>query len=261
MLIIAENLNLRNKTYVEALKKLDTKTIETMASALAKNGADFISIQCSVDGVGDEKLLPLVSDIIQKKTNLPLCIDSRNIEAIEKTVALCQKPPIINYLSADETDYEQKILFLVKQSGAYLIIRALKGSVPTTFEGKLLMIENLIEKANSEDIPNERLFADPSIVHIVREPGQSNIVNSHHVIAALNEMVEPPINTISWISNISTGLPKSLRSKMNKSLLLYLAGAGLDAAFVDVTDPEIMKAVHLIRVFRGESIFSIADIS
>ncbi len=260
MLIIAENLNVRNKSYFEALRKHDAKSIETIAETLSEKGADLINIQCSTDGIGDEELMPKVADLVQKKTNLPLCLDSRNIAALEKTVDLCQKPPMINYLSADEADPNQ-ILKLVRNSGAHLILRALKGGVPTTFEGKLFILENLVEKANAEDIPNERLYADPSVVHIARDPGQSNIVNTHYIITALNEMVEPPINTIAWISNISTGLPKAVKSKMNSAFLLYLAGAGLDAAFVDVTDPEIMKTIYLIKAFRDEVVFSITDIS
>ncbi|MEK6691791.1 MAG: hypothetical protein AABY78_10985 [Nitrospirota bacterium] len=53
-------------------------------------------------------------------------------------------------------------------------------------------------------------------------------MNSHEFIRALQEMVEPPINTIAWISNISTGAPKSLKSRLNSYFLSYLSGAGLD---------------------------------
>ena len=260
MFIIAENLNTRNKPYMEAVKAHNTKTIESMAVVLAEKGADIINIQCSNDGVGDEKLLPELAGIVQKATNLSVCLDTRNFAAIEKTASLCQKPPMINFLSADEPN-PQKILSLVRDTGAYLIIRAMKGSVPTTFEAKLLTLENLIEQANAEDIPNERLFADPSIVHIGAGAGQNHLVNTHYCITALNEMVDPPINTIAWISNISTGLQKGLKSKMNSAFLFYLAGAGLDAAFIDVTDIEIMKTVYLIKAFRDEIVFSPADIS
>lgn len=260
MLIIAENLNVRNKAYIEAVKSRDKKTIALLSKTLAEKGADILNVQCSVDGSGDEDTLPLVSEIVQKATGLPLCLDSRNTEALKKTLTLCKEPPLINYLSADEKNADE-ILSLVNRFKANLIIRALKGTVPITLEAKLLILEDLIEKANAADIPNDRLFADPSVVHMGSGMGQEHLLNTHECIIALNEMVNPPINTIAWISNISTGLPKKLKPHVNAGLLCYLAGAGLDAAMVNVADDEIIKTVYLIRSFRDEIVFSPADIS
>jgi len=260
MLIIAENLNTRNRTYMEAVKSQNKGAIESLAKSIAEKGADVINVQCSLDGTNDEKNLPMVAEIVAAATGLPLCLDSRNIDALKKTLPLCKKPPIINYLSSDEKNSEE-VLSLVNSFNASLIIRALKGTVPTTLEAKLLILEDLIEKANAADIPNERLFADPSVVHIGRGMGQEHILNTHECIRALNEMVDPPINTVVWISNVSTGLPKKIRSHVNAGLLCYLAGAGLDAAVVDVEDLEVMKTVYLIRAFRDEIVFSPADIS
>jgi 5-methyltetrahydrofolate--homocysteine methyltransferase len=260
MLVIAENLNVRNKTYMEAVKNRDTKIIELLSKSLAEKGADFINVQCSLDGIRDEETVPLVAEIVQEATGLPLCLDSRNTEALKKTLTLCKEPALINYLSADEKNADE-ILSIVNRFKANLIIRALKGTVPTTLEAKLLILEDLIEKANAADIPNDRLFADPSVVHMGRGMGQEHLLNTHECINALVEMVDPPINTIAWISNISTGMPRMIKSRVNSAFLCYLAGAGLDTAMVDVADEEIMKTVYLIRSFRDEIVFSPADIS
>ncbi len=259
MLVIAENLNTRNAAYMGAVKKRDRKAIETMAKELAIKRADIINVQCSLDGIGDEDVLPLVTEAVQAG-GLPLCLDSRNATALKKAVPFCKEPPFINYLSADEKNPDE-IFALVKESKSTLIIRALKGTVPATLEAKLMIIEDLIEKANAADIPNERLFADPSLVHIARAMGQEHLLNAHESIIVLNEMVDPPINTVVWISNVTTGLPKKTRSRVASAYLSYLAGAGLNAALVDVQDEEIMKTVYLIKSFRDEIVFSPADIA
>jgi cobalamin-dependent methionine synthase I len=259
MLVIAENLNTRNKAYMEALRKKDKDSIKSFAKELHEKGADIINIQCSLDGVNDEENLPLIAELVQDVTDLTLCLDSRNVEALRKTLTLCKRPPLINYLSADEKNADE-ILSLVSRFKAYLIIRALKGTVPTSLEAKLLILENLLEKANAADIPNERLFADPSVVHIGGGVGQEHLVSTHDCIVALNEMVDPPINTIAWISNISTGVPKGIKSSLNSAFLSYLAGGGLNAAMVNVNDKEVMKMVYLIKAFRDEVVFSPADL-
>ncbi|HEY6011361.1 MAG TPA: dihydropteroate synthase, partial [Nitrospirota bacterium] len=238
MLVIADNLNIRNAAYRDALKKKDKKTIESLARELAALGADMINIQVSSDGVGDEDLLPLAAESVQQGAGLPLCLDSRNVKALKKAVPLCTEPPIINYLSGDEKNADE-IFALVRETKSNLVIRALKGTVPTTLEAKLMIIEDLIEKANAADIPNERLFADPSVVHISKGMGQEHLMNAHESIVVLNEMVDPPINTAVWISNVTTGLPKKLKSIVASSYLCYLAGAGLSAALVDVKDADV----------------------
>jgi cobalamin-dependent methionine synthase I len=260
MLVIADNLSVRNAAYMEAVKKKDKKAIEAMAKELASLGAEMINVQVSFDGVGDEDILPLATEAVQQGASLPLCLDSRNVKALRKAVSLCKEPPIINYLSADEKNPDE-FFSLVRETKSNLIIRALKGTVPMTLEAKLMIIEDLIEKANAADIPNERLFADPSVVHIGKGMGQEHLLNAHESIVVLNEMVDPPLNTAVWISNVTTGLPKKLKSTVASAYLCYLAGAGLHAAMVNVKDAEIMKAVYLIKTFRDEIIFSPADLA
>ncbi len=259
MLVIADNLSIRNAAFQEAVKKKNKKAIADMAKELAAHGADLINVQVSQDGVGDEDILPAATEAVQTAVDLPLCLDSRNVKALRKAIPLCQEPPLINYLSADEKNPDE-FFSLVRETKANLVIRAVKGTVPTTLEAKLMIIEDLIEKANAADIPNERLFADPSVVHIGKGMGQDHLLNAHEAIVVLNEMVDPPINTAVWISNVTTGLPRKLKSTVAATYLSYLAGAGLHAAMINVKDAEIMKAVYLIKTFRDEITFAPADI-
>ncbi|MCK9419625.1 MAG: dihydropteroate synthase [Nitrospirae bacterium] len=259
MLVIADNLSVRNKTYMDAVKKKDKKAIEAMAKELAAKGADMINVQVSLDGVGDEIFLPMAVEAVQQGSDLPLCLDSRNVKALKIAVPLCTEPPIINYLSADEKDPDE-LLSLVRESRSNIVIRALKGTVPATLEAKLMVLEDLIEQANEADIPNERIFADPSVVHIARGNGQEHLLNTHESIVVLNEMVDPPLNTAVWISNVTTGLPKNVKSIVASAYLAYLAGAGLSAAMVNVNDAELMKVVYLIKAFRDEITFAAGDL-
>jgi cobalamin-dependent methionine synthase I len=259
MLVIADNLSTRNADYMAAVKRKDVKTIEAMAKDLAARGAELINVQISSDGSGDEDLLPFVTGVIQKSAGIPLCLDSRNVKALSSAIPLCEEPPIINYYSADEKKPDD-LLALVSKTKSSLIIRALKGTVPSTLEAKLLIIEDLLEKANAADIPNERLFADPSVVHISKGMGQEHLLNAHESIIVLNEMVDPPLNTVIWLSNVTAGLPKNLKSIVASSYLSYLAGAGLNAVLADVMDKEVMKAIYLIKTFRDEITFAAGDL-
>jgi cobalamin-dependent methionine synthase I len=260
MIVIAENLNTRNRPYMEALRKKDRKALSGMAVELARAGADMINLQCSLDGSGDEEALPWAVEAVQA-AGKGISLDSRNLAALRKAVALSKRPPLVNFLSQTEPEDREGLLGLVAGSGASLVILASRGTPPTTFEAKLQIIEELMEAANAADIPNERLFADPAIVHMGRGAGQRHLVNSQECIRAIKEIVEPPINTVAWISNVSTAMPRSLRSGVDSAFLSYLAGAGLDAAMVDVLDGSIRRTIYLLKSFRDEIVFTPADIS
>jgi len=261
MIAIADNLNTRNKAYVDAVAGRDRKVIAEMIKKIADAGADMINIQCSLDGSGDEVTLPWVVGILSEATDCGVSLDSRNTLAIEKTMPLCNKPTLINFISKTEPRDREKLIALASDSGASLVIRASSGTIPSSLETKLQIIEDLIEAANAADIPNDRVYADPSIVHVGRGMGQKHLVNSRECIMLLKELVEPPLNTIAWVSNVSTGLPKALRKPLEASFLTYMAGSGLDAAMVDLLDENIKKAIYLIKAFRDEIVFSQADLT
>lgn len=260
MIVVAENLNVRNKTYINALKKRDKKTLKELMKKLKEAGADIINLQCSLDGADDENTLPWVTGVLCNNADCGISLDSRNVQALKQALRICKRPNLINYLSENEPDDQEELLSLVSSSGASLVIRASKGTIPTSLEAKLQIIEDLLEMANEADIPNERLFADPSIVHIGRGMGQRHILNSYECVKVIKNLVQPPLNTIAWIANVSTGLPKAVRKPLEATFLTYMAGAGLDAAIVDVLDKNIKKALYLIKSFRDEIVFSKTDI-
>jgi cobalamin-dependent methionine synthase I len=261
MIAIADNLNTRNTTYIDALVKRDKKALAALAGEILRSGADMVNVQCSLDGTGDEDSMPWVTGILSDLSECPLSLDTRNMLALRRTIPLCKKPPLINFISKNEPAVQETLLSLISDSGASLVLRASGGTIPSSLEAKLQIIEELLEKANGADIPNERLFADPSIVHISRGMGQKHLVNSHECIRILRELVEPPVNTIAWISNISPGMPKAVRKTLEASFLTYLAGAGLDAAMVDVLDEQIRKAIYLVKSFRDEIVFSKTEVA
>jgi cobalamin-dependent methionine synthase I len=259
MIVIADNLNTRNKTYMEAVRSRNKKALSEFVKQLSQ--ADMINVQCSIDGSGDEENLPFVVGVVIDETGKDVCLDSRNIKALKNSIPLCKKPPLINYISATEPEEKEELLLLVADSVASLVIRATKATPPSSLEAKLQIIEDLLEMSNFADIPNERLFADPSLVHIGRGVGQKHIANSTECIKILKDLMEPPINTIAWISNVSAGMPVALRKKVEAAFLCYLSGAGLDAAMVDVLDENLRKAIYLVKSFKDEVVFSPADIS
>ncbi len=57
-------------------------------------------------------------------------------------------------------------------------------------------------------------------------------------------------------------MPGRIRQQCSRCdpIVSYLVGAGLSAAFINVLDPEIMRAVYLIKSFRDEITFAAGEI-
>lgn len=258
-MIIAENLNVRNGRYMNALRKFSPEVIQQLAGELIDAGADALNIQTSVDGMGDEVPLPKVAAAISQAYNTQLVLDTTNLEALRLAIPLCKVPPLINHISVGAKNTDE-IIELCRKNRCRLILRAMKnGIIPASLDDRLQAIETLIEKANDAGISNEYLLADPSIVHLGRGMGQEYVRTYRDFVEALQELVDPPIGTISWISNVSTGLPRDVWARINSIFLAYLAGAGLKAALVDVLDPEMADTVYLLRVFSNEVVFSASE--
>ncbi|MBI4822613.1 MAG: dihydropteroate synthase [Nitrospirae bacterium] len=259
MIVIADNLNTRNRAFMSALKARNENAISELVKRLSH--ADMINLQCSLDGSEDEETLPWLVEVTLKTVSSLISLDSRNVHALRRVVPLCPQPPLINFISYTEPEDPEELLALVASSGASLVLRASRSTPPTSLEGKLQIIEELLEMANAHDIPNERLFGDPSLIHIGGGEGQKHLANSTECIKLLKELIEPPIKTIAWVSNVSSGMPFALRKSIEASFFLYAGGAGLDAGMLDVLDPSIKKAIYFVKSFRDEIVFSPADIT
>lgn len=128
MIVIADNLNMRNKIYMEALKGRKRDALSEFFKKIAH--ADMINVQCSLDGAGDEQTLPWAVGIILETAEKDICLDSRNMQALKNTIPLCKKPPLINYVSATEPEEKEELLHLVADTGASLVIRATRATPP-----------------------------------------------------------------------------------------------------------------------------------
>jgi cobalamin-dependent methionine synthase I len=249
MKVISQNLGFRNKDFLKAARNGDKATMSVMAEVLKKAGADIINIGLSLDGDGDEKFMEAAVVAVQR-AGLPLSIDSRNPKAQQIAAKVAEVPLIVNYLCAEDSRAKEmdEILTVAASGKSDLVLYALRKGTPADADERLQIIESLIEKANAAGIPSERLIVDPVILHLGGGIGQEHAVAVQETLYGIRELVEPPIRTTCWLSNISAGAPKELRTAINNTYLAVLAGLWLWSAYVDVMDKHTMRTVRLIPI-------------
>jgi 5-methyltetrahydrofolate corrinoid/iron sulfur protein methyltransferase len=239
IIAIAESINIMSKTIGPAMKERNPGPIQEMALAEAKAGADFLDVNIGPARKDGTELLPWLVETIHAVVDLPLSLDTTNMEAMEAGLQAYKKTarPLVNSVSC-QADRMDAGIALVKKHNA-LMVGLLWGSdgMPRDENERAALAVDLIYRANEAGIPNEDIFIDPIATPIMGEINQLRACTDF--LAMLGE-IAPGCRSIVGLSNVSNGAPPELRPFLNRAYMLMLQKNGLYSAILDVYDTEIM---------------------
>jgi 5-methyltetrahydrofolate--homocysteine methyltransferase len=246
--LIGERINPFGKGPIkEAMISGDLKPIREEAIKQVEAGADILIISVGAFGIDEGVILPRVTEEVIKAVDVPLCLESRNPVALEKTLQLGCGKPIISSVTGEDTVLEQ-ILPLVKKYNAAVVALASDASgIPKDPAGRLEIITHIVEKAQEAGIGPESILADCV--------AESSAVNNMAAMTTLQtmEMVKRAwgLNLILGASNVSFGLPN--RIVLNAVFLSLAVQGGLTCAIVNAAKmkPYVMAADLLMGRDQG----------
>ena len=236
MIVIGERLNATNKSVGEALRSRDADVIRDLARQQAEAGADYLDCNAgrrAEDEVADMQWLVRTA---REATDLPFCIDSPNPDVLAAALDVYEgPPPILNSVTAEAAKMD-RVLDLAVQAKARVIALCLSDEGMPSKEGdREKVAERLIEAALAKGIAADDIFVDP-VVLTVSTGGDCALL----CLAAVRAIrkAHPDVHISAGVTNVSYGLPN--RRLLNRTFLALLMAAGLDAAIIDPTDPQIM---------------------
>jgi cobalamin-dependent methionine synthase I len=239
IIAIAESINIMSKTIGPAMKERNPGPIQEMALAEAKAGADFLEVNIGPARKDGTELMPWLVKTIHEVVDLPLSLDTTNMEAMEAGLQAHTKGgrPLVNSVSC-QADRMDAGIALVKKHNA-LMVGLLWGSdgMPRDVNERAALAVDLIYRANEAGIPNEDIFIDPIATPIMGEINQLKACTEF--MQMLGE-IAPGCRSIVGLSNVSNGAPAELRPFLNRAYLLMLHKNGLYSAILDASDAEIM---------------------
>jgi 5-methyltetrahydrofolate--homocysteine methyltransferase len=209
-LIVGERINpTGRKKLKNELKEYKINLALEEAINQVNEGAQILDINVGVLGCDEKKNMENVIKHIQEVVDIPIMIDTSNIEVLESALKLCDGKPIINSVNASEKSLNS-ILPLVKKYGTAVIGLTLnEESIPDNFERRIELAKIIINKAKSYGIRKEDLIIDPLTLTVATNPENEEII-----LKAVKEIHSWGYNTVLGISNISHGLPN--RAAINK---------------------------------------------
>jgi len=227
--IIGEKINpTGRKKLAEQLRERNYDYVRDLVRKQVEAGADILDVNVGVPGEDEVVLLPEVCKVVMDVTDIPICIDSANTEALAAALAVVPGKPLVNSVNGEEASLEA-VLPVVKEFGAAVIGLTMDNDgIPTNPEVRLSIAEKILNRAAKIGIPAEDVVIDP-LVLTVGADSQAGLVTLKTI-----EMVheELGVNVNLGASNVSFGLPE--RHTINQAFLGLAIAAGATCA---ITDP------------------------
>jgi 5-methyltetrahydrofolate--homocysteine methyltransferase len=245
--IIGERINpTGRKGFQEQLRAGDLSAVEKDVADQVAGGAMMLDVNMGAPLVDEAALLADAVTLIQGLTDMPLCIDSSIVEALDAGLAAYEGKALVNSVTAEDERMEL-ILPLVKRYGAAVI--ALPNDdkeIPEEPERRFELTEYIVETATSKyGIPIEDIVIDPLAMPIGAD--SQMVVRTLETIELIADKIG--VNMTLGASNVSFGMPD--RHTLNSVFLPMAMGAGLTSAIMDARTDQIVTAVKAADLMLG----------
>jgi 5-methyltetrahydrofolate--homocysteine methyltransferase len=236
--IIGERINpTGRKAFAEALRAGDLSQVLTDVDEQVAMGAHVLDVNMGVPLTDEADLLGRAVVLVQEHTDLPLCIDSSVVEALEAGLSVYEGKALVNSVTCEEERLE-RVLPLVKEHGAAVIcLTNDETGIPQTAAERLEICKRLVDAVHGRyEIPLEDMVIDPLAMTVGADP--QAVVTTLETIAAIREQFD--LNTTLGASNTSFGLPG--RHALGAAFLAIASYAGLTSAIMDARTAQTVDA-------------------
>jgi len=246
MLIIGENIHIISPKVKAAFEAQDTRFIQDLASRQVKHGAGMLDMNIGPQRKRGVEVMAWVVDAVQAVTDVPLSLDTTNAAAIEAGLKKVKRQAMINSTSCDPERLESMMPLAAKYGSRIIGLTMGKSGIPTTADARVQMaMEVLIPKAMELGIPMPNLYLDPLVLTV--NGTQNHAPETLNAVRFFKQLSDPPPMTVVGLSNISNSVPNEGRSLINRTYLVMLMAAGLDAAIADPLDEKQNQFIHVVE--------------
>jgi len=236
--IIGERINPTGRKVLAAEMKegrMDRVRADALAQAAA--GAHMLDVNAGIPAIDEPALLVATIKAVSEVSDLPICIDSSVMEALEAALATYEGKALVNSVTAEDERMD-RILPLVKKHGAAVIGMANdETGISMVPEERLAIARRIVERAAEYGIPKEDVIIDPIAMTVAADP-TCGLVTLETMRLIRNELGN---NMTCGASNVSFGLPD--RATVNAAFLPLAMHAGLTCAITNPLVPEVRRAV------------------
>ena len=244
--IIGERINpTGRRIFQEQVRAGDLSAIIKDVKAQVDGGADMLDVNMGVPLTDEADLMRQAIKMVQELTDLPICIDSSVLEALEAGLQTYQGRALVNSTTGEDDRLDHILPLVKKYDAAIIALPNDETEIPMTVEDRLKITEKILRACDKHGISHDRLVIDPLAMPIGAEPQAGNLFfDTVHEIKT-----RWGLNMTCGASNVSFGMPN--RHAINAAFLPAAMAVGLTSAVMDARTPEIVSAVRATDILLG----------
>lgn len=250
-LLVGERLNANgSRKFRKLLLAEDYDGMISMAKSQMKGGAHVLDVCVAYVGRDEKRDMTELLTRLRGQSQLPLMIDSTEVDVIEAALKLLPGRAIVNSINLEDGEERpRRVLGLCRTYGAAVVALTIdEEGQAYTADRKLSIAKRLYGLAKEEGLRPEDLIFDPLTFtlgtgeEIYRKVG----IETLEGIRRIKEEC-PGSRTILGLSNCSFGLNPAARQVLNSVFLAEAVKVGLDQAIVHAS-----KILPLFKVAEEE---------
>ena len=263
MILIGENLNVMVKTIGQAMKEKNPKPIQDLAVAEAEAGVDYIDINLGPARKGGEELMEWMVNIVQEVVDLPLYLDTTNVNAIEAGLKVYKNKEgkaVINSIMCRPERMEAQIPLVTKYDAGMVALLWGPEGMPRDAAERGLLATDILQRAAEAGVAGEDIWVDPIITPVNVQ--QNQLLECNQFMSELGmiaEVLAPGCRSTCGLSNVSNGAPEHLRPILNQTYMMMLEKSGMKSCIVDAFDNDLHEIARGKRPENTALVHRIVD--
>ncbi len=244
--IIGERINPTGRKKLAAeMKEGNFSTVEADTLAQVAAGAHMLDVNAGIPLADEPAILAETIRLVQSLTDLPLCIDSSIIAALESGLAAYKGRPLLNSVTGELEQLEQVMPLVKKYDCAVIAISNDETGISEDPDVRFAVAKKIVQHAMDYGIKPNDVVVDPLVMPIgaLNDAGRQVM----KLIRRLRE--ELKVNTSCGASNVSFGLPN--RHAINAAFLTMAYGAGMTSAILNPLHAPEAEAIMAANVIAG----------
>ena len=229
--IIGERINpTGRKVFAEQLRGGDTSQVAVDAIAQVEAGADMLDINAGIPLVDEPELMMSMLRTAQAAVDVPICIDSSVIEALEAGLSVYEGRALVNSVTAEDERLEEILPQVARHRPAVIALANDETGIPETPQQRLDLARKIISAAGDYGIAPEDIVIDPLAMTVGADT--EAVTTTLATIRLIRD--ELGVNMCLGASNVSFGLPQ--RHVLNAGFLPMAMAAGLTSAIMSTAE-------------------------
>jgi 5-methyltetrahydrofolate corrinoid/iron sulfur protein methyltransferase len=200
--------------------------------------------------------MPWVVEVVQEVVDLPLVLDTSNVDAIAAALKVCKRTPLINSIMCRPERYERMIPLAAEHNADFIALLWGPDGLPRDENERAALCVELLYAANEAGIPNEKIWVDGIVTPVnIQQPQAISLMQFQSMLPD----IAPEAKSTCGLSNISNGPPEHLRPILNQTYMVMLQKHGMYSVIADPRDAVLIDIAKGRRQDIVDLIYSVMD--